>query len=128
MAHFAELDSNNIVLRVMVIHNNELLDENGQESEAKGIAFCKSIFGENTVWKQTSYNKKFRKNYASVGYQYNPVSDAFIAPQPFPSWTLNEDTYQWDAPVPCPDDGHLYIWNEATKSWDKFAKDVLSKE
>ena len=80
MAHFAELDENNVVLRVIVIHNNELFDENGVESEAKGIAFCKNLYGENTLWVQTSYNNKFRGTYASVGGKYDSEKDIFIKP------------------------------------------------
>jgi hypothetical protein len=115
MAHFAELDENNIVTQVIVVHNNELL-ENGVESEAKGIAFCQSLFGGN--WAQTSYNATIRKNYAGIGFIYNPTLDAFIPPKPYPSWILNEDTCNWEAPVPYPEDGSEYIWNEETLSWD----------
>lgn len=117
MAHFAELDANNIVLRVIVVHNNELMD-NGQESEAKGIAFCQSLFGGN--WIQTSYNANIRKNYAGIGYTYDPTRDAFIPPKPFASWLLNEDTCQWQAPVPMPQDGKKYSWDEATLSWKEM--------
>lgn len=92
MAHFAELDDQNTVLRVIVVHNNELLD-NGVESEAKGIAFCKTLFGGN--WKQTSYNGNIRKNYAGIGFTYDPVRDAFIPPKPGDSWVLEESTCQW---------------------------------
>ena len=79
MAHFAQLDENNIVLQVIVVHNNELLD-NGVESEAKGIAFCQSLFGANTIWKQTSYNANFRGTYAGIGYTYDPINDVFVKP------------------------------------------------
>jgi len=78
MAHFAQLDENNIVTQVIVVNNSELLDENGNESEAKGIAFCQSLFGGN--WKQTSYNANFRKNYAGIGFSYDPVADEFNPP------------------------------------------------
>jgi hypothetical protein len=115
MAHFAELDENNVVLRVIVVNNNELLDENGQESEAKGIAFCQSLFGGN--WKQASYNANFRKNYPGAGSIYRVDLDAFVAPQPYPSWVLNNNTAQWEAPVPMPNDGKMYSWDEATQSW-----------
>jgi hypothetical protein len=117
MAHFAELDENNVVLRVIVINNNELLDENGQESEAKGIAFCQSLFGGN--WKQTSYNANFRKNYPGAGFTYRADLDAFVAPQPYPSWTLNLETARWIPPVPHPNngDGKIYDWDETTQSW-----------
>ena len=80
MAHFAELDNNNTVTRVIVIHNNELLDDNGNESEAKGIAFCKQLYGENTRWIQTSYNSSFRGIYAGVGCTYDPTANVFLPP------------------------------------------------
>jgi hypothetical protein len=115
MAHFAQLDDQNTVLQVIVIHNNELLD-NGVESEAKGIAFCKSLF-PNTRWAQTSYNSNIRKNYAGVGFLYDPIRDAFIPPKPYPSWVLNETTCQWNAPIPYPTDGERYVWDEATQTW-----------
>lgn len=115
MAHFAELDSNNTVLRVIVVNNNDILDSNGQESEEVGINFCKGLFGGE--WKQTSYNANFRKNYAGIGYTYDGVLDAFIPPQPYPSWILNQSTCLWEAPVPMPTDGQLYSWDEATQSW-----------
>ena len=114
MAHFAKLDENNTVTQVIVVHNNELLD-NGDESELKGILFCQNLYGG--IWKQTSYNGNFRKNYAAVGYTYDAARDAFIAPKPFNSWLLNETTCQWQAPVPMPSDGNLYYWDETTTSW-----------
>lgn len=80
MAHFAELDENNVVQRVIVVKNTELIDEDGNESEAKGIAFCKSVFGENTRWVQTSYNRSFRETYAGIGYTYNVSQDKFVPP------------------------------------------------
>jgi len=117
MAHFAQLDKNNVVLQVIAVHNNELLDENGQENESKGIAFCHSLFGLDSVWCQTSYNGNFRKNYAGIGYTYDQNRDAFIPPQLYPSWTLNEATCNWEAPVPMPNDGNSYTWDESTLSW-----------
>jgi len=137
MASFAKLDSNNVVEIVISIHNNELLD-NGVESEAKGIAFCKSIYGQDTNWKQTSYNtkegkyhdqingvftvsnnqsKSFRKNHAGKGHIYDLQRDAFIPPKPFNSWILNEQTCNWEAPIPYPTDGEGYLWNEENLSW-----------
>lgn len=80
MAHFAKLDENNVVTEVVVVHNNELLD-NGVESEPKGINFCKSLFGQNTRWVQTSYNGNFRGTYAGIGYIYDSANDVFVAPQ-----------------------------------------------
>lgn len=114
MAHFAQLDNNNVVVQVIVVSNNELID-NGQESEAKGIAFCQSLFGGN--WKQTSYNGNIRKNYAGVGYTYDSNRDAFIPPKPFNSWLLNELTCTWQAPVPYPDNSKKYNWDEIQKNW-----------
>lgn len=114
MAHFAQLDENNVVTQVIVVNNNELLD-NGQESEAKGIAFCQSLFGGN--WVQTSYNGRIRKNYAGIGFTYDSQRDAFIPPKPFLSWTLNEQTCNWEAPVPYPQDGKQYVWDEAQQNW-----------
>jgi hypothetical protein len=115
MAHFAELDHNNIVAQVVVVNNNELMD-NGVESENKGINFLTSLFGHNR-WKQTSYNGKIRKNYAGIGYSYSTELDAFIAPQPFASWTLDNNTCQWKAPVDYPSDGQIYRWDESSQSW-----------
>ena len=115
MAHFAQLDDQNTVLQVIVVHNNELLD-NGVESEAKGVSFCQSLF-TGTTWVQTSYNANIRKNYAGIGFTYDLARDAFIPPKPFPSWILNEATCQWAAPVPYPNDGQQYVWDEATQTW-----------
>ena len=115
MAHFAEINSNNEVLRVIVVNNTELLDSFGKEQEQIGIGFCKTLFGG--IWIQTSYNSKFRKNYAGVGFTYNNTLDAFIPPKPFSSWTLNEDTCQWIPPISYPDDGNIYFWDEASQNW-----------
>jgi len=116
MAHFAQLDDDNVVLQVIVVNNSDCLDSNGQESEAVGVAFCQSLLGGN--WKQTSYNGNMRKNYAGIGYSYDEQRDAFIAPQPYPSWTLVEETCHWSAPVAMPTDDKRYIWNESTISWN----------
>jgi len=117
MAHFAELDENNTVLRVIVVSNADTSDVNGVEREEIGVAFCHSLFGASTIWKQTSYNGNLRKNYAGIGYSYDASRDAFIAPKPFPSWVLNEHTCQWEAPVAYPNDGKRYEWDEPTLSW-----------
>lgn len=114
MAHFAELDENNMVVQVIVVHNNDCLDANGNESETVGVAFCQSLFGGN--WKQTSYNANFRKHYAGIGYTYDAGLDAFIPPQPYPSWSLDSDC-NWQAPVARPNDGKMYFWDETTQSW-----------
>ena len=117
MAHFAQLDNNSVVVQIVVVHNNELLDEHGNEIEQKGINFCKSLFGQDTQWVQTSYNAKFRKNYACGGATYNKELDAFIHPTPYPSWVLDETTCKWQAPVLYPTDGLLYSWDELTQTW-----------
>jgi len=115
MAHFAELDANNVVLRVIVVDNKDTADANGVEKEHIGAAFCERLFGG--TWKQTSYNGNIRKNYAGVGFTYQSDIDAFVPPQPYPSWVLNPNTAQWQAPVPKPDDGKMYRWDEDTLSW-----------
>lgn len=115
MAHFAEIGANNIVLRVIVVSNSDCLDKDGKESEAVGAAFCHDNFGG--TWLQTSYNAKFRKNYAGEGFHYDDLLDAFIPPQPYPSWNLNVQICQWEPPVPYPTDGKMYVWDEATLSW-----------
>jgi hypothetical protein len=117
MAHFAKLDENNIVIEVHGLDNNELIDDNGIEQESKGIDFLVNWSGGYTKWKQTSYNANFRKNYAGIGYFYDEIKDAFIPPQPYPSWSLNENSYQWDAPIAIPNDGKRYIWDEETILW-----------
>ena len=114
MAHFARLDENNIVTQVIVVNNSDLLVD-GIESENKGIAFCQSLFGGQ--WKQTSYNRQFRKNFAGVGYVYDNALDAFYAPQPFPSWVFDESTCVWKCPTPYPLDEKLYRWDEPTLTW-----------
>jgi hypothetical protein len=120
MAHFAQIE-NNIVTQVIVVDNNSILDAQGNESEGIGTQFCADLLGG--TWVQTSYNNSFRKNYADIGYTFDNNRDAFIAPQPYPSWVLAEDTCTWEAPVPYPedigteDDPIRYIWNEKTISW-----------
>tara|TARA_R110002012_G_scaffold218004_2_gene389259 strand:- start:1854 stop:2285 length:432 start_codon:yes stop_codon:yes gene_type:complete len=140
MAHFAQLDENNVVLAVNVIADADCLDGDGKESEAVGVAFCQSLFGGDTVWKQTSYNTsigkrwkndfaeedtdktQFRKNFAQPGYTYDAGKDAFIRIKDFPSWVLNETTCRYDAPVayPIDEDGDEipgYIWDEDNTRW-----------
>jgi hypothetical protein len=128
MAHFAQLDKDNVVIQVIVVHNNEAPDE------ATGITFCQSLYGADTVWKQTSYNTRggvhygddnmpdsgiaFRKNFAGIGAIYDPIRDAFIPAQaPHPSWQLNEDSCLYEAPIPYPTDGKRYYWVEADQNW-----------
>lgn len=124
MAHFAELDQNNVVLRVIVIGNEETHDVNGNENEELGIAFCRRLFGLNTNWRQTSYNGKIRFRYAGIGYTYDEVLDAFIQPKPYPSWILDPATADWTAPIPKPEltpeeiaQGYYYTWDEENQNW-----------
>ena len=120
MAHFAQLDSNNVVTQVIVVGNKDTADANGVEKESIGVAFCERLFGG--TWKQTSYNGSIRKNYAGIGYTYNVSLDAFVPPKPYASWVLNNDTAQWDAPTPMPTDDKKYSWDEATTSWVEMAE------
>jgi hypothetical protein len=122
MAHFAQIDENNIVLTVIVVGDEDCQDEAGNESEAVGIAFCKSLLGEGTNWVQTSYNDRIRKNFAGVGFTWDVERDAFYEPQPYPSWLLDEDTCSWETPVPVPADYDLtkdieYEWDEDNIQW-----------
>lgn len=119
MGHFAEIDSNNVVLRVIVVANKDTADANGVEKEHIGAAFCERVLGG--TWKQTSYNANIRKNYAGIGFTYQSDIDAFVPPQPYPSWVLNTTTAQWEAPVPYPTDGKRYSWDEAAQNWVEVA-------
>ena len=117
MAHFAKLDSNNVVTQVIVIDNKDTADANGVEKEYIGAAFCERLFGG--TWKQTSYNATIRKNYAGIGYSYQADINAFVPPKPYASWTLDANA-QWQPPVAMPTDGTIespYTWDEATTSW-----------
>ena len=122
MAHFAEIDSNNVVLRVVVVDNKDTSTPDGTEVESIGVAFCQRLFGGN--WVKTSYNGNIRKNYAGMGYTYNAGLNAFVPPKPFASWILNNDTARWDAPTPMPTDDKKYTWDEATTSWVELAEAV----
>lgn len=114
MAHFAELDKNKVVLRVIVVNNEDIMKD-GVEDEATGIAFCQNLLGGD--WKQTSYNNNFRKHYAGIGSIYDSVLDAFYSPQPYPSWSLDSDC-NWQPPIPMPTDGSYYNWNEENQTWN----------
>ena len=129
MAHFAELDNNNVVTRVIVV-GNDVETAAGplgtNDMHVEGETWCIDFFKGGT-WKQTSYNTNagvhnsdgtaLRKNYAGIGDTYDSTRDAFIEVKPFPSWTLNESTCQWDAPVAYPDDDIDYYWDESTTNW-----------
>ena len=112
MAHFAKLGTGNIVETVEVISNDIAT------TEQASVDFLNTLYNTRDVWKQTSYNNNIRKNFAGIDYQYDQQRDAFIAPKPYASWTLNEDTCIWEAPTPYPDDGEIYTWNEETLTWE----------
>ena len=125
LAHFCQLDENNVVTQVIVVANEDTSDANGVEDESIGIAFCKKLLGADTNWRQTSYNNNMRVRYAGIGYTYNETLDAFIPPKPFASWVLNETTADWESPVgPAPAltqaeiDAHsFYRWDEDNGEW-----------
>ncbi len=121
MAPFAKLDENNNVVNVVSV-SNDILIVNGVESEQAGIDFLTELYGY-SLWKQTSYNKNFRKNYAGVGYKDDPDFDAFIPPQLYPSWKLDYTTYQWVPPVTMPEitEEYTWKWSEINKEWIKVA-------
>ncbi len=132
MAHFAKLDENNTVVQVIVVHNNELLDENGVEQESLGISFCQSLFGTDTIWKQTSYNNNIRFRYAGIGYTYDSTLNAFITPKPYDSWILDNSTTDWIEPLEYPtltqeqfDSGSFYYWDEDAYQTDNTTGWVL---
>jgi len=108
MAHFAEIDGDNLVTRVLVVPD---------EQENRGNDYLATDLGLGGTWVQTSYNARIRKNYAGIGYTFDSGRDAFIPPKPFASWVLNEETCNWDAPVARPEDDKMYSWDEATTSW-----------
>lgn len=114
MAHFAEIDENNIVTRVLVVPDAQ---------EHRGQEFLANDLGLGGFWIQTSYNGNIRKNYAGPGFQFDPVRDAFISPKPFESWVLNEETCKWEAPIVYPTDGLMYLWDETTTDWKAIIND-----
>ena len=126
MAHFCQLDENNIVTQVIVVSNDDCTDANGNEIEEIGIAFCKKLLGEDTNWKQTSYNNNIRVRYAGIGYKFYESLDAFVPPSPFLSWELNEETADWVSPVgPAPtlteaeiEARSSYVWDEENGVWN----------
>tara|TARA_R100001440_G_C2493906_1_gene115513 strand:+ start:473 stop:874 length:402 start_codon:yes stop_codon:yes gene_type:complete len=133
MAHFTKLGKGNIVEEVHVVNNEVITDNDGNEQEQLGVDFLNNLHKTNVVWKQTSYNGSFRKNYAGIGYTYDEERDAFIPPQPYKSWIIDEDTCTWKAPIDKPityeknlkdnDDNPVpdkYVWNETYYRWDLF--------
>jgi hypothetical protein len=120
MAHFAQLDENNVVMNVIRVADHVILDENGNESEEIGINYLKSIISGNYKWVQTSYNDNIRYRYAHIGGIYDEESDAFYFKKPYPSWTINRDEFGWDPPSPKPEEqeGYVIQWNEDNVSWE----------
>ncbi len=118
MAYFAKLGTGNIVEQIISINNAVITDANGVEQEQLGNDFINKLYNTRDVWKQTSYNRTFRKNYAGIGFQYDQQRDAFIPPKPYNSWILNENTCSWQPPIPCPVDDNKYKWNESTLTWN----------
>ena len=108
MAHFAEIDENGVVVRVLVVPDSQ---------ETRGQEYLADDLGLGGTWVQTSYNARIRKNYAGIGMIYDNTRDAFIADQPYASWILNEETCQWEAPIAYPTDGLMYSWDEKTTDW-----------
>jgi len=133
MAHFAQLDGNNVVTQVIVVSNDDTSDSNGVETESIGVAFCQKLLGAETNWKQTSYNGNMRGNYAGIGYTYMSnvatlgvgSTDIFISPQPYASWTISTTEALWEAPITQPtltDDQvaamSYYTWDESAYQAD----------
>ena len=114
MAHFAEIDRDNKVIRVIVVSDSDTKNSSGVEDEAVGHVFCNKLLGGN--WKQTSYNSRTRKHYAGIGFVYDEKRDAFIPSNPYLSWILNDDC-NWDAPIKEPMDGKKYHWDEKSLTW-----------
>lgn len=127
MAHFAQINADSIVEQVICVANSVIIDSDGKESEQLGIEFCQSLYGKDTTWLQTSYNGTIRRNFAGVGVQYYAPQDVFLPPKPYPSWVLNEQTLEWEAPVAPPvyledyymgdGTGSQYYWDEEKLSW-----------
>jgi hypothetical protein len=122
MAHFAQIDENNIVKQVIVITNEDCGNLEFPESEIVGQNFISSI-GLTGTWKQTSYNSNFRKRYAGLDDTYDEIRDAFLPSKPFSSWVLNEETCLWEAPIERPSDGKVYTWNEDGQSWVEYTEE-----
>jgi hypothetical protein len=119
MAHFAQIGENNIVQQIIVVANSDCGNLEFPESESIGQNFLKSL-GLNGIWKQTSYNGAFRKNYAGIGYSYDESRDAFISIKPYNSWTLNETTCQWESPIPIPNQESMFAWDEENLRWNEI--------
>jgi hypothetical protein len=124
MAYFANIDDDGVVLGVISVSNLVVgePEKTFPETEQVGVEFINNTLGLSGTWKQTSFNRNFRKNYAGIGYVYDESRDAFIPQRPFPSWTLNELNCLWESPVPYPNDGKEYEWDEKTISWKEITQ------
>lgn len=120
MAQFAKLNENNIITEIHSVSSLELLDDTSTESEQKGIQFLTDWSNGHTNWKLISNDSNYLKRNAVIGYKYDGIRDAFIPPKPFPSWLLDETIFQWQAPVPVPDDENMYQWNEETQTYQRI--------
>jgi hypothetical protein len=139
MAHFAQLDENNLVTNVIVVGNDDCLDADGNEAEAIGIAFCKSLLGADTNWVQTSYNNNIRFRLASIGMKYDSANDVFYERQPYPSWVIDASAWVWEPPVALPDDAGeddennpteivRYYWDEGSTTWTNRTVEKIEEE
>jgi len=141
MAHFARLDENNKVIEVIVVSNDDIINpETGLEDENIGINFCKSLYGNDTEWIQTSYNGRIRGNYAGIGFSYDEKFNLFLPPKPYESWIIDLEIGNWNSPVPKPPSdeyfGSTYEWYEDKQCWfsvreyiyEKYAKDFEYSE
>ena len=117
MAHFAKINNNNVVTQVIVVSNDDIQNLDFPESEIVGQNYIFSLGLEGT-WLQTSYNNNFRKNYAGIGFVYDTIRDAFISESPFPSWVLDENTCQWQAPISPPNPALECYWDEENLTWE----------
>ena len=117
MAHFAQLDQNNVVLQVIVVDDKDTHTQLGIESEEVGVAFCKQLFGQDTKWLQTSYSGSIRGAFAGVGSVYDSRTDAFLPPRPYLSWVFDNKAHKWNPPAAKPNDEKIYRWDEETTSW-----------
>lgn len=122
MAHFARINKDWIVEEVIAVANDVLLNALGIECDWLGEQFCQQLYGAHTKWIQTSYSGSKYKNFAGIGYSFDPCRHAFIPPKPFPSWILDEAKCLWEAPVSHPNDGHVYTWDEESISWIKHSQ------
>lgn len=135
MAHFAQLDDNNVVTQVIVVDNDDTCDHTGKEVESIGVSFCKKLLGSDTRWKQTSYNGSIRVRYAGRGFKYDESLDAFVPPKPYASWTLDNSSADWVAPITKPtltseeqEASKYYSWDEDAYQADNTKGWVLTSQ